>query len=88
MSTTPSNYVAPQARPAATIFPRPDTSLARILNDPAYKAAFHQRLKMSNRYVVAFYRLGLLPLLGAGKSTMLLITLGRKSRRLRRFPIG
>jgi deazaflavin-dependent oxidoreductase (nitroreductase family) len=62
--------------------------LAGVIGDPAYRKSFHQRLQSSNRFVVDLYRLGLLPLLGAGKSTMLLITRGRKSHRLRRFPVG
>ncbi len=70
------------------IFPAPDSPLGRLLNEPSYKAAFHKRLQSSNRFVVAFYRLGLLPLLGAAKTTMLLITVGRKSGRIRSFPIG
>jgi deazaflavin-dependent oxidoreductase (nitroreductase family) len=41
-----------------------------------------------NKYVVVLYRVGVLPLLGAGKTTMLLTTRGRKSGQLRRFPIG
>src|SRR5512138_2607747 len=69
-------------------FPAPQSPLGRLLNEPAYKAAFHRRLQGSNRFVVFFYRLGLLPLLGAGKSTMILTTLGRKSGQVRRFPIG
>jgi deazaflavin-dependent oxidoreductase (nitroreductase family) len=37
---------------------------------------------------VALYRLGVLPLLGAGKTTMILTTRGRRSGQLRRFPVG
>ncbi len=76
------------ADPSLHSFPSPESPLGRLLNDPAYKAAFHKRLQGSNRFVVAFYRLGLLPLLGAGKSIMVLTTLGRKSGQVRRFPIG
>ncbi len=69
-------------------FPAPYSPLGRLLADPAYKAAFHKRLQSSNRFVVAFYRLGLLPLLGAGRTTLVLTTLGRKSGQVRRFPLG
>lgn len=88
MSKTESALALTQTQLAARVFPRPHTALARIIGDPISRAAFHQRLQLSNRFVVAFYRIGLLPLLGAGKTTMLLVTLGRKSRRIRRFPIG
>ncbi len=70
------------------VFPRPDTVLAKVISDPSYRKSFHQRLQSSNRFVVALYRMGFLPLLGAGKTTMLLITRGRKTHRLRRFPVG
>jgi hypothetical protein len=70
------------------LFPTAESPLGRLLDDPEYKAAFHKRLQGSNRFVVFFYRIGLLPLLGAGKGTMLLITVGRKSGRIRSFPIG
>ncbi len=70
------------------VFPKPGTVLAGVIGDPAYRKTFHQRLQSSNRFVVALYRIGLLPLLGAGKSTMLLTTRGRKTQRLRRFPVG
>jgi len=76
------------ATPSTRVFPAADSPLGRLLNDPAYKATFHRRLQGSNRFVVAFYRLGLLPLVGAGKTTMILTTLGRKSGQVRRFPIG
>ncbi len=70
------------------VFPKPGTVLAGVIGDPAYRKTFHQRLQSSNRFVVALYRIGILPLLGAGKSTMLLVTRGRKTQRLRRFPVG
>ncbi len=77
------------SQPTAThIFPKPGTVLAGVIGDPAYRKSFHQRLQSSNRFVVALYRMGILPLLGAGKTTMLLITRGRKTKRLRRFPVG
>jgi len=88
MPNTQSTFPSPQTQLSARVFPRPDTVLAQVISDPIYRASFHQRLKLSNRFVVALYRLGLLPLLGAGRTMMLLITRGRKSRRLRRFPVG
>lgn len=78
----------PPDPPSTHVFPRPGTGLARVIGDPIYKKSFHQRLQSSNRFIVAFYRIGLLPLLGAGKTIMLLVTRGRKSHRLRRFPVG
>ena len=45
-------------------------------------------LMSMNKYVVVLYRMGVLPLFGAGKTTMLLTTRGRKSGKLRRFPVG
>src|SRR5512140_2919555 len=74
--------------PMIRSFPTPESPLGKLLYDPAYKAAFHRRLEGSNFWVVIFYRLGLLPLMGAAKSTMLLFTLGRKSGKVRVFPIG
>jgi deazaflavin-dependent oxidoreductase (nitroreductase family) len=41
-----------------------------------------------NRYVVAMYQVGLLPLLGAGKTMMILTTKGRNSGKRRSFPVG
>lgn len=88
MPTTQPTSTPPQDSLSVRLFPRPDTVLAGVIGDAAYRQSFHQRLQSSNRFVVALYRLGLLPLLGAGKTTMLLITRGRKTRRLRRFPVG
>jgi deazaflavin-dependent oxidoreductase (nitroreductase family) len=82
MSTTPST------QKSIRVFPTAESPLGKLLNDPEYKAAFHRRLQSSNRFVAAFYRIGLLPLMGAGKTTMLLTTRGRKSGQIRRFPIG
>ncbi len=70
------------------VFPKPGTVLAGVIGDPAYRKTFHQRLQSSNRFVVALYRIGILLMLGAGKSTMLLVTRGRKTQHLRRFPVG
>lgn len=88
MAPSQMTPAAPNDQSSARVFPRPETSLAQVIGDPAYRDAFHRRLQGSNRFVVAFYRIGLLPLLGAGKTTMLLTTRGRKSHRLRRFPVG
>jgi deazaflavin-dependent oxidoreductase (nitroreductase family) len=69
-------------------FPRPETTLGRVIGDREYRAAFHSRLQVPNKFVVFFYRIGLLPLLGAAKNTMLLMTIGRKSLCPRWFPVG
>ncbi len=70
------------------VFPLAGTPLATVIGDPAYRDAFHRRLQSMNKFVVTFYRIGLLPLLGMGKTTMLLTTRGRKSKQLRHFPVG
>ncbi len=70
------------------VFPVAGTPLATVIGDPAHRESFHRRLQSMNKFVVAFYRMGLLPLLGVGKSTMLLTTRGRKSKQLRYFPVG
>lgn len=69
-------------------FPIAGTNLARILSDPQYRQAFHDRLRRYNPLVVAFYKIGLLPLFGASQTVMLLTTKGRKSGKLRSTPIG
>ena len=69
-------------------FPTPDTHLARILSDAQYRQAFHAQLRRYNPLVVAFYKIGLLPLFGFGRTVMLLTTRGRKSGKLRSTPIG
>jgi deazaflavin-dependent oxidoreductase (nitroreductase family) len=66
----------------------PGTSLYRLLNDHQFRRDFHARLKTWNPWVVVFYRIGLLPLLGVSRTVMILTTRGRKSGRLRRTPIG
>lgn len=88
MPTTPSASPLPQDSPFARVFPRPGTVLAGVIGDSAYRETFHQRLRSSNRFMVLLYRIGLLPVLGAGKTMMLLTTRGRKTNRLRRFPVG
>jgi deazaflavin-dependent oxidoreductase (nitroreductase family) len=69
-------------------FPIAGTNLARILSDPQYRQAFHDRLRRYNPLVVAFYKIGLLPLFGGSRTVMLLTTKGRKSGKLRSIPIG
>lgn len=82
----PSNVSAMQT--SRRVFPLAGTPLASVIRDPINRKSFHKRLQSLNKYVVAFYRIGLLPLFGAGKTTMLLTTRGRKSRQLRSFPVG
>ncbi len=82
----PSNVSA--ARTSLRVFPVSGTPLARVIGDPAHRESFHKKLQSMNKYVVALYRLGVPPLLGAGKTTMILTTRGRKSGQLRRFPVG
>lgn len=69
-------------------FPVPGTMLFDLVNNPDYKQNFHARLQSSNRFVVFFYKIRLLPLLGMGKQIMLLSTKGRTSQKMRDFPIG
>ena len=76
------------AQTSRRVFPIAGTPLATVIGDPAPREAFRRRLQSTNKYVVAFYRIGLLPLLGAGKTMMLLTTRGRKSKQLRNFPVG
>lgn len=78
----------PSAPPPVRAFPRPGTSLYRLLNDRQFRQDFHARLKTWNPWVVIFYRIGLLPLLGMSRTVMILATRGRKSGKLRRAPIG
>ena len=69
-------------------FPLSSTMLFELLNNPEYKKNFHARLQSSNRFMVFFYKIRLLPLLGMGKQVMLLSTKGRTSHKQRDFPIG
>jgi deazaflavin-dependent oxidoreductase (nitroreductase family) len=78
----------PAAQTASRVFPVSGTPLANVIGDPAHRESFHRKLQSMNKYVVVLYRMGVLPLLGAGKTTMLLTTRGRKSGQLRRFPVG
>jgi deazaflavin-dependent oxidoreductase (nitroreductase family) len=82
----PLNVSAPATVRRA--FPLEGTALANIIGTPAHRDSFHKKLHSINKYVVALYRIGLLPLFGAGKTTMLLTTRGRKSKQLRHFPVG
>jgi deazaflavin-dependent oxidoreductase (nitroreductase family) len=70
------------------VFPTADTSLYKIMHDPAHRKTFHANLKRYNPWMVFFYRIGLLPLFGMSKSVMLLTTRGNKSGKLRTTPIG
>jgi deazaflavin-dependent oxidoreductase (nitroreductase family) len=70
------------------IFPTENTNLGRLLSDSKYRSLFHARLKKYNPFVVALYKSGLLPLLGVGRSVMLLTTRGRKTGKTRITPIG
>lgn len=87
MATAQPSTTSPLSSSTRT-FPRPDTALARVIGDRAFRRAFHRRLQASNRFIVFFYRIGLLPLLGAARGMMLLTTVGRKSGQLRSFPVG
>jgi deazaflavin-dependent oxidoreductase (nitroreductase family) len=69
-------------------YPVPGTALADILGDEAKRRAFHANIRFINKYVVLAYRIGLLPLLGVGRSLMLIVTLGRKSGKQRFFPVS
>jgi deazaflavin-dependent oxidoreductase (nitroreductase family) len=69
-------------------FPIAGTNLERLLTEPDYRRDFHARLKTFNPMIVALYRVGLLPLFGAARTVMLLTTLGRRSHKPRRTPIG
>jgi deazaflavin-dependent oxidoreductase (nitroreductase family) len=79
---------APATQTPRHVFPVAGTPLAKVIGDPVHRESFHKRLQSMNKYVVALYRLGVLPVLGAGKNTMILTTRGRTSGRLRRFPVG
>lgn len=78
----------PQPRPDPRVFPIAGTNLARLLYEPEFKRTFHAKLKTYNPWAVALYRMGLLPLFGAARTVMLLITKGRKSGAVRYTPIG
>lgn len=70
-------------------FPVTGTPLADIVGgDISKRNAFHKNIRLINNYVVVFYRIGLLPLFGVGKTMMLLMTMGRRSKQWRCFPVG
>ena len=73
---------------ASRSFPLPGTMLYNLINQPEYRQQFHARLKFANPLIVVLYKVGLLPLLGLGKSIMLLTTKGRTSQKRRDFPLG
>jgi deazaflavin-dependent oxidoreductase (nitroreductase family) len=62
--------------------------MARLIDEPEFRRAFHARLKTYNPFVVTLYKIGLLPLFGAARTVMLLTTQGRRSGKLRQTPIG
>lgn len=69
-------------------FPLEGTNLARVMHDPQHRKSFHAQLKQYNPFIVALYKIGLLPLFGAARTVMLLTTRGNKSGKLRSTPIG
>lgn len=75
-------------QPTGRGFPRPETTLYKILHDPQHREKFHAQLKRYNPMVVGLYRIGLLPLFGVSRTVMLLTTRGCKSGIIRRTPIG
>ncbi len=88
MNSDPVPDAISAAQPPRRVYPVAGTPLANVIGDPARRESFHRKLQSMNKYVVVFYRIGVLPLFGAGKTTMLLTTRGRKSGQLRRFPVG
>ncbi len=69
-------------------FPLEGTHLYNVLFDPEHRQTFRGQLKTYNPLIVLLYRIGLLPLLGASRTVMLLTTRGGKSGKLRSTPIG
>jgi deazaflavin-dependent oxidoreductase (nitroreductase family) len=88
MNTNPVSPNVSTMQTSRRVFPLAGTPLANIIGDRTQRESFHRKLQSLNKYVVALYRIGLLPLFGAGKTTMLLTTRGRKSKQLRYFPVG
>ncbi len=88
MNRDPVSSTVSAAQTPCRVFPITGTPLANVIGDPAHRESFHRKIQSMNKYVVVFYRIGVLPLFGAGKTTMLLTTRGRKSGQLRRFPVG
>lgn len=73
---------------APRAFPLPGSRMYEFVCNPKFKQEFHGKLKVTNRFVVPLYRVGVLPVLGLGKTVMLLTTKGRKSGKMRGFPVG
>ncbi len=69
-------------------FPLSGSRLYQLVSNSEFKEEFHSKLKLTNRVVVPLYKIGLLPLLGLNKSIMLLTTKGRKSGKMRSFPVA
>src|SRR5215217_2287054 len=77
-----------QTESGRRVFPLQGTMLYDMIFKPEFRQSFHGRIKFLNRLVVPLYRIGVLPLLGVGRSTLLLTTKGRTSGRMRHFPVG
>jgi deazaflavin-dependent oxidoreductase (nitroreductase family) len=88
MISVPEQAPANPDPAAVRTFPAEGSNLHRVLSDIPFRHAFHARLKRYNPLVVALYRAGVLPLLGAGRTVMLLTTKGWKSGKRRSTPIG
>jgi deazaflavin-dependent oxidoreductase (nitroreductase family) len=88
MTLSASNGQSSRVGRIPRAFPLPDTMLYNMIFQPEFRQSFHKRIKILNRFVVPLYRIGVLPLLGIGRSTMLLTTKGRTSGRMRHFPVG
>jgi deazaflavin-dependent oxidoreductase (nitroreductase family) len=69
-------------------FPVKGTALATILENSNGKSQFHKQIESMNKFMILFYRLGVLPIFGISKTLMLLKTKGRKSHKTRYFPVG
>jgi deazaflavin-dependent oxidoreductase (nitroreductase family) len=79
---------AAPTQPLTRVFPIPGTNLDRVLSEPEFRRNFHAKLKKYNPVIVALYKIGLLLLLGAARSIMILTTKGRKSGKSRQTPVG
>ncbi len=73
---------------APRTFPLAGTSYYNMLYNPRSKKQYQFVFRWLNRIIAPLYKLGLLPLLGAGKLVLVLTTKGRKSGKLRDTPIG
>jgi deazaflavin-dependent oxidoreductase (nitroreductase family) len=88
MNPTEEAAGAAPAQSQPRVFPIPGTNLGRVLSEPEFRRAFHDKLKKYNPVIVALYRIGVLPLFGAARSIMILTTKGRKSGKSRQVPVG